>query len=52
MGSTIYVQIFEGCNFQGFRSQLAIRKIFILKILFVKFDLHESESRILGDPWK
>ena len=45
---TIYVQIFEGCNFQGFRGELAISKILILEILLANFDLHESESRILG----
>jgi len=29
---TIYVQIFEVCNFHGFRGWLAIREIFILEI--------------------
>ena len=48
--NTVYVQIFEGCNFQGFRGELAIREIFILKISLE--NLHESESRILGDPRK
>ena len=33
---TIYVQIFEACNFQDFHDQLAIRKIFILEILLAK----------------
>ena len=49
---TVYVQIFEACNFQGFRGELAIREIFILEISLANFDLHESESRILGDPQK
>ena len=46
----VYIQIFEGCNFQGFRGELAIHEIFILEISLVNFDLYESESRILGDP--
>ena len=46
------MQIFEGCNLQGFRDELAIREIFILEISLANFDLHESESRILGDPRK
>ena len=50
--STVYVQIFEGCNFRGFRGKLAIREIFILEISLVNFDLHESESRILYDSRK
>ena len=49
---TVYVPIFEGCNFRSFRGELDIRKIFILKISLANFDLHESESRILGDPQK
>ena len=47
---TAYVQIFKRCNFQGFRGELAICKIFILEISLANFDLHKSESRILGDP--
>ena len=47
---TVYVQIFDGCNFRGFCGELAIREIVILKISLANFDLHESESRILGDP--
>ena len=39
-------------NFRGFRGKLAIREIFILEISLANFDLHESESRILGDPQK
>ena len=31
---------------------VAIREIFILEISLANFDLHESESRILGDPRK
>ena len=34
-----YIQIFEGCKFQGFHSQLAICEIFILKILLAKLCL-------------
>ena len=34
--NTVYIQIFEGCNFQGFHGQLAIHKIFILEILLAK----------------
>ena len=52
MHNTVYVQIFQGCNFRGFHSELAICKIFILEISLVNFDLHESESRILGGPQK
>ena len=52
MEVTVYVQIFEGCNFQGLCGQLAIRKIFILEISLTNFDLHQLESRILGDPRK
>ena len=33
---TVYVQIFEGCNFGGFCSQLAIHEIFILEISLAK----------------
>ena len=33
---TVYVQIFEACNYRGFHGQLAIRKIFILEILLAK----------------
>ena len=36
---TVYIQIFEGCKFQGFRSQLGIHQIFILKILSAKLSL-------------
>ena len=49
---TEYIQIFKECNFQGFHGELAIRKIFTLEISLVNFELHESESRILGDPRK
>ena len=44
--------MFEGCNFRGLSDELAICEIFILEILLANFDLHESESRILGDPQK
>ena len=50
--ATVYIQIFKECNFRGFRSELVIREIFILKISLANLDLHESESRILGDPRK
>ena len=33
---TVYLQIFEGCNFQYFCGQLAICEIFILEILLAK----------------
>ena len=33
---TVYIQIFKGCNFQGFRGQLAFREIFILEISLAK----------------
>ena len=46
---TVYVQIFKGCNFRGFRGQLAFCEIFILEISLANFDLHELESRI--DTW-
>ena len=52
---TIYKQILKGCNFHGFHGfhdELAICEIFILEISLANFDLHESESRILGDPRK
>ena len=49
---TVYIQIFEECNFRGFHGELAIRGIFILEISLANFDLHELESRILGDPQK
>ena len=45
--NTIYVQIFEGCNCQGFRGQLAICKISSLKFHLQNFGLHQSERRIL-----
>ena len=31
-----YVQIFEGCDFQGFRDQLAFYEIFILEMSMAK----------------
>ena len=39
-------------NFRRFRGELAICEIFIHEISLANFDLHESESRVLGDPQK
>ena len=46
---TVYIQIFEGCNFQGFCGRLGIRKIFILEISLAKIwlaSIGEQDMRL------
>ena len=43
----VYIQIFEGCNFRGFRGQLAFCKIFILEVSLANFGCHVSQLVIL-----
>ena len=41
----IYAQIFEGCNFPAFCSQLAIHKIFIFKISLARLWLASTREQ-------